>query len=82
MVKDHRDKELIELKQLQKEHLMELLKNFKEDVTEDDLNTVFGIVSKVNLYSDLHMESVKRDLEKSLTPSLKKKLEETTDEMG
>jgi hypothetical protein len=82
MVKDHTDKELIELKQLQKEHLMELLKNFKEDVTEDDLNTVFGIVSKVNLYLDLHMESVRRKLEKSLTPSLKKKLEETTNEMG
>jgi len=82
MVNDHTDKELIELKQLQKEHLMELLKNFKEDVTEDDLNTVFGIVSKVNLYLDLHMESVRRKLEKSLTPSLKKKLEETTYEMG
>ena len=82
MVNDHTDKELIELKQLQKEHLMELLKYFKQDVTQDDMDTIIGIVSKVNLYSDLHMESVKRDLEKSLTPSLKKKLEETTYEMG
>ena len=47
-----------------------------------DLETVIGIVSKVNNYLELHMESVRRKLEKSLTPSLKKKLEETTDEMG
>ena len=82
MVNDHTDKELIELKQLQKEHLMELLKYFKQDVTQDDMDTIIGIVSKVNIYLDLHMESVRRKLEKSLTPSLKKKLEETTDEMG
>ena len=82
MVKDHTDKELIELKQLQKEHLMELLKYFKLDVTQDDMDTIIGIISKVNLYLDLHMESVRRKLEKSLTPSVKKKLEETTDEIG
>lgn len=76
MVKNHTDKELKELLQLQKKHIMKLLKYFDKDITEEDMNKVIGIVSKVNTYKELHLENVRRHLEKSLTPELREKLDD------
>ena len=76
MVKHYTDKKLKELLQLQKEHLSELLKYFNKNVTEEDIDKVIGIISVGINYRELHMESVKRQLDKSLTPDLRKKLDD------
>jgi len=76
MIKHYTDKKLKELLQLQKEHLSDLLKHFNKNVTEEDINNVIGIISVGINYRELHLESVKRKLDKSLTPELKKKLDD------
>ena len=60
------------MKQLQKQHLKELLTQFIDNITDKDIDTVISIVTKSVLYHELHMESVKRKLENSMTPEMKK----------
>ena len=60
------------MKQLQKQHLKELLIQFIDNITDKDIDTVISIVTKSVLYHELHMESVKRKLENSMTPEMKK----------
>ena len=64
--------ELIQMKQLQKQHLKELLIQFIDNITDKDIDTVISIVTKSVFYHELHMESVKRKLENSMTPEMKK----------
>ena len=64
--------ELIQMKQLQKQHLKELLTQFIDNITDKDIDTVISIVTKSVFYHELHMESVKRKLENSMTPEMKK----------
>ena len=64
--------ELIQMKQLQKQHLKELLIQFINNITDKDIDTVISIVTKSVFYHELHMESVKRKLENSMTPEMKK----------
>ena len=64
--------ELIQMKQLQKQHLKELLTQFIDNMTDKDIDTVISIVTKSVFYHELHMESVKRKLENSMTPEMKK----------
>ena len=64
--------ELIQMKQLQKQHLKELLIQFIDNITDKDIDTVISIVTKSVSYHELHMESVKRKLENSMTPEMKK----------
>ena len=60
------------MKQLQKQHLKELLTQFIDNITDKDIDTVISIVTKSVFYHELHMESVKRKLENSMTPEMKK----------
>ena len=69
---NYSDTELIQMKQLQKQHLKELLTQFIDDITDKDIDTVISIVTKSVFYHELHMESVKRKLENSMTPEMKK----------
>ena len=69
---NYSDTELIQMKQLQKQHLKELLTQFTDNITDKDIDTVISIVTKSVLYHELHMESVKRKLENSMTPEMKK----------
>ena len=64
--------ELIQIKQLQKQHLKELLTQFIDNITDKDIDTVISIVTKSVFYHELHMETVKRKLENSMTPEMKK----------
>ena len=64
--------ELIQMKQLQKQHLKELLTQFIDNITDKDIDTVISIVTKSVFYHELHMESVKRKLENSMTPEMKR----------
>jgi len=78
MIKHYTDKKLKELLQLQKEHLSDLLKYFNKNVTEEEIDKVIGIISVGINYRELHLESVNRKLDKSLTPELKKKLDDNS----
>ena len=69
---NYSDTELIQMKQLQKQHLKELLIQFIDNITDKDIDTVISIVTKSVFYHELHMESVKRKLENSMTPEMKK----------
>ena len=69
---NYSDTELIQMKQLQKQHLKELLTQFIDNTTDKDIDTVISIVTKSVFYHELHMESVKRKLENSMTPEMKK----------
>ena len=69
---NYSDTELIQMKQLQKQHLKELLTQFIDNITDKDIDTVISIVTKSVFYHELHMESVKRKLENSMTPEMKK----------
>ena len=69
---NYSDTELIQMKQLQKQHLKELLTQFIDNITDKDIDTVISIVTKSVSYHELHMESVKRKLENSMTPEMKK----------
>ena len=69
---NYSDTELIQMKQLQKQHLKELLIQFINNITDKDIDTVISIVTKSVFYHELHMESVKRKLENSMTPEMKK----------
>ena len=60
------------MKQLQKQHLKGLLTQFIDNITDKDIDTVISIVTKSVFYHELHMESVKRKLENSMTPEMKK----------
>ena len=60
------------MKQLQKQHLKELLIQFTDNISDKDIDTVISIVTKSVFYHELHMESVKRKLENSMTPEMKK----------
>ena len=68
---NYSDTELIQMKQLQKQHLKELLIQFIDNITDKDIDTVISIVTKSVFYHELHMESVKRKLENSMTPEMK-----------
>ena len=68
---NYSDTELIQMKQLQKQHLKELLTQFIDNITDKDIDTVISIVTKSVFYHELHMESVKRKLENSMTPEMK-----------
>ena len=59
------------MKQLQKQHLKELLTQFIDNITDKDIDTVISIVTKSVFYHELHMETVKRKLENSMTPEMK-----------
>ena len=72
MSTNYSDTELIQMKQLQKQHLKELLTQFIDNITDKDIDTVISIVTKSVFYHELHMESVKRKLENSMTPEMKK----------
>ena len=69
---NYSDTELIQMKQLQKQHLKELLTQFIDNITDKDIDTVISIVTKSVFYHELHMETVKRKLENSMTPEMKK----------
>ena len=69
---NYSDTELIQMKQLQKQHLKELLTQFIDNITDKDIDTVISIVTKSVSYHELHMETVKRKLENSMTPEIKK----------
>ena len=69
---NYSDTELIQMKQLQKQHLKELLTQFIDNITDKDIDTVISIVTKSVSYHELHMETVKRKLENSMTPEMKK----------
>ena len=69
---NYSDTELIQMKQLQKQHLKELLTQFTDNISDKDIDTVISIVTKSVFYHELHMESVKRKLENSMTPEMKK----------
>ena len=69
---NYSDTELIQMKQLQKQHLKELLTQFIDNTTDKDIDTVISIVTKSVFYHELHMETVKRKLENSMTPEMKK----------
>ena len=69
---NYSDTELIQMKQLQKQHLKELLIQFTDNISDKDIDTVISIVTKSVFYHELHMESVKRKLENSMTPEMKK----------
>ena len=69
---NYSDTELIQMKQLQKQHLKELLIQFIDNITDKDIDTVISIVTKSVFYHELHMETVKRKLENSMTPEMKK----------
>ena len=69
---NYSDTELIQMKQLQKQHLKELLIQFIDNITDKDIDTVISIVTKSVFYHELHMESVKRKLKNSMTPEMKK----------
>ena len=69
---NYSDTELIQMKQLQKQHLKELLIQFIDNITDKDIDTVISIVTKSVFYHELHKESVKRKLENSMTPEIKK----------
>ena len=60
------------MKQLQKQHLKELLTQFIDNITDKDIDTVISIVTKSVSYHELHMETVKRKLENSMTPGIEK----------
>ena len=72
MSTNYSDTELIQMKQLQKQHLKELLTQFIDNITDKDIDTVISIVTKSVFYHELHMETVKRKLENSMTPEMKK----------
>ena len=72
MSTNYSNTELIQMKQLQKQHLKELLTQFIDNITDKDIDTVISIVTKSVFYHELHMESVKRKLENSMTPEMKK----------
>ena len=72
MSTNYSNTELIQIKQLQKQHLKELLTQFIDNITDKDIDTVISIVTKSVFYHELHMESVKRKLENSMTPEMKK----------
>ena len=72
MSTNYSDTELIQMKQLQKQHLKELLTQFIDNITDKDIDTVISIVTKSVSYHELHMETVKRKLENSMTPEMKK----------
>ena len=72
MSTNYSNTELIQMKQLQKQHLKELLIQFIDNITDKDIDTVISIVTKSVFYHELHMESVKRKLENSMTPEMKK----------
>ena len=69
---NYSDTKLIQMKQLQKQHLKELLTQFTDNITDKDIDTVISIVTKSVFYHELHMETVKRKLENSMTPEMKK----------
>ena len=69
---NYSDTELIQMKQLQKQHLKKLLIQFIDNITDKDIDTVISIVTKSVFYHELHMETVKRKLENSMTPEMKK----------
>jgi hypothetical protein len=72
MNKNYSDTELIQMKQLQKQHLKKLLTQFIDNITDKDIDTVISIVTKSVFYHELHMETVNRKLENSMTPEMKK----------
>ena len=72
MSTNYSDTELIQMKQLQKQHLKELLTQFIDNITDKDIDTVISIVTKSVSYHELHMETVKRKLENSMTPGIEK----------
>mgnify|MGYP000256402935 FL=1 len=72
MSTNYSDTELIQMKQLQKQHLKELLTQIIDNITDKDIDTVISIVTKSVSYHELHMETVKRKLENSMTPEIEK----------